>query len=430
MSIRVLWVTNQPIAKHCEMLNMTVGQSGGWMEKSYEALKDASTITLGVATIYNGKEVLHSIADGNDFFVLPSRHNIGAYDQNDAYNLRQWEAIVSEFRPDIIHLWGTEYAIGLCALKAAKGIPSVVYMQGMLNQLANHYCDGVSLAEQLRYITPIDIKRWDFLWSRKKRFEKAAKREVEILKLSKNVIVESDWCAYNCLSVVPDCTVYRSALPISSVFFDYEWSYDRCEKYSIFTVAGGYPIKGHHILLKAFANVVKIYPEAKLYIPGASNVLSSDFKSRIRLTTYENLISSLIHKYHLKNNIIYTGKLTPEQMAKQIAKCNVYVMPSSCENHSSSLVEAMIVGAPTISSYVGGISHYYKDRENGFFYRFDEPEVLSAIIVNYFCDNGLARQIADKGKYSARLSRSAIDLKKDLETIYDSVIHNNKLQKK
>lgn len=426
MSIRVLWVTNQPIAKHRDMLNMPMGQSGGWMEKAYEALKHVSHITLGVVTIYNGAERLHLTSDGNEFYVIPSHQTIGAYDPNNEYNLRQWEEVVSVFRPDLIHIWGTEYAIGLCALKAAKEIPSVVYMQGMLNQLANHYCDGVSFAEQLRYITPIDIKRWNFLWSRKKQFEKAAKREAEILTISKNVIVESDWCAYNCLSVASDCTVYRSALPISSVFFDYEWSYDKCEKYSIFTVAGGYPIKGHHILLKAFANIVKIYPEAKLYIPGSSNVLSTDFKSRIRLTTYENLISSLIHKYHLKNNIIYTGKLTPEQMAQHIARCNVYVMPSTCENHSSSLIEAMIVGAPTISSYVGGVSQYYRDKENGLFYRSDEPEVLSAMIDILFRDKEQTIRIANHGREDERLSRSSIDLKKDLDYIYRSIIKQKK----
>ena len=423
--MRILWVTNQPIAYLRDMLKISLGQSGGWMEQSYGVIKESPKFTIGVATIYEGTELLHSQADGNDFYAVPSRQTMNAYDSCDFYNLSQWDSVINDFKPDLIHVWGSEYPIGLCALKAAKGIPSVVYMQGMLNQLANHYCDGVSPWEQLRYISIVDIKRWNFLWSRKKSFEKAAKREAELLNLANNVIVESDWCAYNCLSVAPKCTVYRSALPISSVYFEYDWDYEKCEKHSIFTVAGGYPIKGHHMLLKAFAKVVKEYPDAKLYIPGQSNVTANDFKNRIRKTTYDNIISAIIKEYHLQNNIVYLGRLSPEQMAQQIEKCNIFVMPSSCENHSSSLIEAMIVGAPTISSYVGGISQYYKDGDNGLFYRFDEPDVLSAMIVKYFENKDFTKGLAQKGKKRERDNRSGINLIEDYNFIYNSIVIKN-----
>ena len=100
-------------------------------------------------------------------------------------------------------------------------------------------------------------------------------------------------------------------------------------------------------------------------------------------------------------------------------------MPSSCENHSSSLIEAMIVGIPTISSYVGGLSQYYKDGENGFFYRFNEPDILASLIVRYFKDKNLAERIARNGQHSQRSLRNAIDLRKDFEGIYKSIIKKN-----
>ncbi len=424
--MRVLWVTNQPIAHLRKMLNLPIGQSGGWMETSYASLNDAKDITLGIATIYNGTNLLQESADGNDFFAIPSKQTIGYYDPNDSYNISQWRRTLEIFQPDIIHLWGTEYAMSLCALKASEGkIPSVVYIQGMLNQLANHYCDGISLSDQLRSVTLIDIKNNNFLWKQKAKFYKAAERESEILNIANNVIVESDWCACNCLSIAPDCNVYRSNLPVNPIFTNYNWIYDECEKYSIFTVAGGYPIKGHHMLMKAFAMVVKQFPDAKLYIPGTSNIFATDFRSRLLRTTYDVYIRSIIKEYNLQNNIVLTGRLTPEQMAERISKSHVYVMPSSCENHSSSLIEAMIVGIPTISSYVGGLSQYYKDGENGFFYRFNEPDVLASLIIRYFKDKNLAERIARNGQYSQRSLRNAIDLKKDFEWIYSSILEKN-----
>lgn len=422
--MRVLWITNQPIAHLREMLNLPVGQSGGWMETSYASIKTSKNIILGIATIYNGLEILQDYFEGNEFIAVPSKQTIGTYDSNNPYNIGQWVKVLERFRPDIIHIWGTEYGLSLCVLKANKDkIPSVVYIQGMLNQLANHYCDSISFFDQLRYATLIDIKNNNFLWHQKEIFNKAAKREVEVLNIANNVIVESDWCAYNCLSIAPNCKIYRSNLPINPIFANYNWDYDKCEKHSIFTVAGGYPIKGHHILMKAFAKVVKIYPDAKLYIPGASNINNTNLRSRLMKTTYDAYICSMIKEFNLENNIVLTGKLTPEQMAERISKCHVYVMPSSCENHSSSLIEAMIVGIPTISSYVGGISQYYKDGINGFFYRFNEPEVLSSLIIHYFKNKELAKKIGKCGKEESRMSRFSIDVKTDFSGIYNAILN-------
>ncbi len=55
--MRVLWITNTPIAKHREMLGVSLGQSGGWMEASYVALRDVDGIILGVVTVYSGTEI-------------------------------------------------------------------------------------------------------------------------------------------------------------------------------------------------------------------------------------------------------------------------------------------------------------------------------------------------------------------------------------
>ena len=149
--MRVLWVTNQPIAHLRKMLNLPISQSGGWMETSYASLKTSKGITLGIATIYNGSQILQECSDGNAFIAVPSKQSIGSYDPNDSYNLSQWAKVLEIFHPDIIHIWGTEYALSLCALKAHSGkIPSVVYIQGMLNQLANHYCDGIGLLDQMK----------------------------------------------------------------------------------------------------------------------------------------------------------------------------------------------------------------------------------------------------------------------------------------
>ncbi len=82
--MRVLWVTNQPIAHLRKMLNLPISQSGGWMETSYASLKTSKGITLGIATIYNGSQILQECSDGNAFIAVPSKQSIGSYDPNDS----------------------------------------------------------------------------------------------------------------------------------------------------------------------------------------------------------------------------------------------------------------------------------------------------------------------------------------------------------
>ncbi len=416
-------MTNQPIAKLRDMLNMPLGQSGGWMETAFEAVKDSSEITLGVATIYMGTELKHTAADGHVFFAVPSKQFMGRYDYKDEYNQAQWKKVVDEFQPDVLQIWGTEYTMGLCAQIAAKGIPSVVYMQGLMTMIAKHCLDGIDFRTQFAYTSLYELWKGKCLWMQRKKYRNVAKIEQEILSKAKAAIVESDWCGGICSIISPKIKVFKSDLPINSVFSTYEWDYGKLEKNSIFTVSGGYAVKGHHILFEALSIVKKQFPNVKLYIPGASRLLCKlSYREKIQMSSYDKYLSKQITKYGLQDNIILLGKLTPQEMAEKMSTCHCFVMPSVIENHSSSLIEAMMVGLPTVSSFVGGLNSYYKDGENGFFYRAEETEHLASLIIRYFNDETLCRKISRQGMSDQRSQRLSINLKKDFETIYKSVV--------
>ena len=421
--MKVLWVTNLPIAHLREMLKLPLGQSGGWMETSYDALKEAYDMKLGVATIYGGTELLHDAADGNDFYAVPTQQVIGEYNPKDENNLSQWRGVIHDFKPDIIQIWGTEYSMGLCAQYASKGIPSVVYIQGLVSMIAKHCMDGISLKEQIVNASFYEVWKRKCLWQQKKKFEKSADIEKEILSNANAVIVESDWCGGICSMIAPQIKVYKSDLPINPVFSSIEWNYEKVEKNSIFTVSGGYPVKGHHILFEALFIVKKRYPNVKLYIPGASRLLRKlSFKEKIQLSSYDRILIKKIKQYGLQDNIVLLGRLTPSEMAERMSTCHCFVMPSVIENHSSSLIEAMMLGLPTISSFVGGLNSYYNDGENGFFYRADEPEHLASLIMSYFCDDGLCKRISHQGMLDQRKQRLSINLEEDFVRIYESII--------
>lgn len=63
---------------------------------------------------------------------------------------------------------------------------------------------------------------------------------------------------------------------------------------------------------------------------------------------------------------------------------NVYIMPSAIENSPNSLCEAQILGVPVVASYCGGTPTLMTDQESGYFYRYEEYEMLAQIIIMLF----------------------------------------------
>ena len=417
--MKVLWITNGPIiARHLEMMGGGHAQSGGWLVAAYDAMKDCNDVELGVVATYIGEEIKEAKDGNHTFYLLPCKKNATQYDPNLKENQDTWREVIRRFQPDVIHIWGTEFAYGTCALMVAEGIPSVVYMQGMMSQIANHLDGQLTFGEKLRSTTIRSITKQENYWREAKKYAKRVEVEKAMLQRVDGVIVENDWCAANCQILSGGCKVFKSMLPINRVFAEYEWNYEECNKHSIFTNAGPQPIKGHHMLFKALGIVKQKYPDLKVVIPGANYYFDSSLSRRLKRLAFHKHLLGLVRKYDLFDNLEFIGSQTQRQMAENMAKCNVFVMPSAIENHSSTLIEAMMVGAPTVSSNVGGVEEYYHNGENGLIYRYDEPEVLAAHIIRLFEDTEFAKMIGVNAKEQTREARLSIDLQKDFLTCY------------
>ena len=109
-------------------------------------------------------------------------------------------------------------------------------------------------------------------------------------------------------------------------------------------------------------------------------------------------IRKLVQKYNLQENICFTGRLSPEEMAERMERSNVFVMPSCVETHSSSLREAMLVGLPCVSSDVGSVPEFVQHGKNGFIYRYGEAQTLAYYVDKIFSDDALAEEIGASAK--------------------------------
>jgi L-malate glycosyltransferase len=422
--MNVLWITNISFGKLMDLAGLkNENTSGSWLNAALADFIDDRKFKLTVVTVGRVQSIKTVVEKNITYCLLPGGYPF-EYNYKKESNKKNWIYIKEKFRPDIIHVWGTEFTHGHLALKLMSDIPSVIYIQGLLESIYRYYYAGMTSKDLLKSITLRDIIKFDWISRRKREIYKKSFTEAEMIKTSGHVIVENNWCSSHCLNIYHKCAIHKCELNIREEFFNAKWTDESFEPFSIMCSAAGYPIKGLHVLIKALSNIVIKYPETKLYVPGQKSPLNRKISEAITENGYGKYIRTLIKKFKLEKNIIFMGRLSAEQMAKKMANSNVFVVPSSIENHSSTLIEAMVVGVPCIASYVGGIPEYLKHNKNGLLYRFEESEMLAEQIKSIFSDLAFAVELGNNASLSARSTRLSVDLKAKLISVYDNVINS------
>jgi glycosyltransferase involved in cell wall biosynthesis len=100
------------------------------------------------------------------------------------------------------------------------------------------------------------------------------------------------------------------------------------------------PEKGHVVLLNALKILTDNGNKVELEIIGAG-----PFERAIRK-----------HQEHLGlDRVRYCGELTPDKISRRLADADVFCMPSFSEGLPVSIMEAMAVGVPVVTTWISGI---------------------------------------------------------------------------
>ncbi len=420
--MNLLWITNIPFGMLINLVGIKGGNTGGsWLNAALDDFIGDYEFNLIVVTVGRVKSIKVATDKNITYCLLPGGFPF-EYDYKNKKNSNNWLYIKEKYNPDIIHVWGTEFTHGYLAMKLMPEIPSVIYMQGLLESIYRYYFAGMTKKELLIGITFRDIIKFDWIARQRDKLHERLYIEAEMIKESGNLIVENNWCSSHCLNIYSKSNLYKCRLNIRSDFFERRWVKENVEPLTIMSNAAGYPAKGLHVLIKAVGVVVNDYPSVKLMIPGETSPFDGGLMKRVKEGGYTKYIKTLIKDLGLERNVIFLGNLSAEGMAKQMAVSNVFVMPSCIENHSSTLIEAMIVGAPCIASYVGGVPEYVEHENNGLLYRFEEYEMLAFYIRKIFSDSEYAAVLGRNASSFMRDSRSSIDIKEKLISIYKDIL--------
>ncbi len=148
------------------------------------------------------------------------------------------------------------------------------------------------------------------------------------------------------------------------------------------------PIKGHIVLLRAFAEARKRLPGLELEIAGRGPL--------------EPALKALVAELGLQDSVRFLGHVSPIQAA--IERAAVVVVPSMGEGFGMVALEAMERARPVIAANIGGLGELVRDDETGVLVPAGEAEPLADAIVRVAGDLELARTMGDAGRRRA-LSR-------------------------
>lgn len=361
-------------------------------------------------------------------------HQIGALDASCSYSTFRTKApytylpeVESQFRqelkayqPDVIHIWGTEYAHTLAMVNAAEQEAMVnrvvVSIQGLCSIYAGHYAEGVPQSV-IRGKTLRDLLRQDDIPRQQKKFALRGKLEVQALRKVSHVIGRTVWDKACTNQINPQAAYHFCNETLRMAFFDHQWDFSSCTRYNIFASSCVYPVKGFHYLLEAFAEVVKAYPDATLSVPGKSYLTVSP----LRCSSYQKYLAKLTRQYGLEDKIEFLGSLSAEGMKDAYLKANVFVLPSTIENSPNSLGEAMLLGVPCVAADVGGVTTMMTHETEGFVYQSTAPYMLAHYIKNVFAMGERAAAMGQAARAHARKTHDPETNLRDLLGIYEEI---------
>ncbi len=148
--------------------------------------------------------------------------------------------------------------------------------------------------------------------------------------------------------------------------------------------------KGVHILIEAFKEVNKRFPDVELVIAGDG--------------PWREKLEELAKNLNLKNKIFFRRHLGPEKLLREYREADLFVLPSIHDKRGDTetlgvvLIEAMEFSIPVIATNVGGIPDVVKDGYNGLLVPEKDPDALADAIIKLIENKDLREKFTKNAK--------------------------------
>lgn len=254
-----------------------------------------------------------------------------------------FEKIIGEFKPDIIHAGPVQTCAFMAALSGFRPFMAMSWGYDMLRD-----ADRNSL----------------YRWVTKFTLEKAAHFVCDCGEVRKKAFETASYPGEKITSF--PWGVELSNFPYPPVNFRIRKSLGWEDKFVVISTRSWEKIYGMENLLRAFLSVHRTNPETRLILSGGGSLAGE-----LRKFIDENNMSGVVH---------CPGLVPNEELPEYFFSADLYLSCSLSDGSSISLLEAMAGGLPVVVSDLPGNREWAEEGKNGFFGFPENPESYAEAI--------------------------------------------------
>ena len=405
--MRVLWLCNIMLPAIAEKLHMEGSVKEGWISGILERfIMDGQKSDVQLGIVFPANEMLESY---HDVFVWNGVQVqcYGFYENMDKPEIYQsnlesrFEDIIMDFKPDVIHIFGTEYPHTLAMARAVREPKKLLIgIQGVITICAEEYQAMLPKSVVTRN-TFRDFLKKDGIMQQQQKFSMRGRQEVRALKIAGNITGRTDFDKEFANMVNQNAIYYAMNETMRPCFYEGSWSFDNCKKHRIFFSQADYPLKGFHFLLEAMPAILEKYPDAEIAVAG-NDIIRGGIKGRIKLPSYGKYLRNVMKKNKLTDKVHFLGRLSAEEMKKEYLSSHVFVCASVLENSPNSVAEAMLLGMPVVCANVGGVPSVIEGEKEGLLFEKGNAKALAEAVISLWDDDAKALKLGKNAQIRAK----------------------------
>lgn len=407
--MRILHFLNIPLSiNEIRSGGKEINTAGGWMAAFLCRMLKNTDFAFACVAFGNVKEARVSHDDRIDCFVVPG-DLIG---RSADHTLHVYRDLVDQWKPDLIHIHGTESAYGLLTARGMVKCPALISLQGLLGPCSEwyRYFGNSSLSEIIRMHRWLEIPAMRGHLIGFWKFRKMAKREREIIAGNRFFMGRTAWDRAYVRALNPSAQYFHGGELLREAFWHERWNIGRARRHRIVFTNAGHPRKGTEILLDVVKLLQPLYPDIQVGIAGWIS----------RRSGYGRYVRRRIAE--LGHAAIELGQLNAEQMARELVNSHVFVSPSFIDNSPNAVCEAQLIGMPVISTYTGGVPSLIEDGRTGLFVPTGDAPMLAARLRDVFEDDSLAVRLGSQAHEVAVRRHDPRSIVQEILAAYEEVL--------
>lgn len=417
--MKVLWFSNTP-ANADEYFNNESKGSGGWLKALDQLLQNK--VELHIAFLKNHHETFkyknttyHPISIKRSLFHKVLTRFFGYSETNKIH--KSCLRIIENVKPDVIHIHGTENPfIGIIQY---SNKPIVVSIQGIITVISHKYLSGFERKHlNIKRRSALSLKDIFIPWSFKVQYElfsNLKKSESKNLQMVKHLIGRTSWDRSVASVLSPDSHYYHNDEILRNSFYKFSWAPHFRKNLIIHTTLSNDFYKGFETLCVALSIL---------------NNCGFNFEWQVAGLKNDDLIVKITKK-KLKDDfptkgLLLLGNLTQEKLIDSLLNADMYVMTSHIENSPNGLCEALLLGMPCISTFVGGVGSLINNAEDGILIQDGDPWTMAGSILDIAKNPDKAIEYGQRARERAIIRHDKTKIVSELIRIYSLVIDQAK----